>query len=266
MQFSGNFKGKPPVLSIFWAQGPSLGSKLYWAPWPKSWICVRRGLIDDRTWETGMLFLPVWVLESADERGGTLSAKACIYYISWTGRDFLSMMNEDRTWDISIQQQIQASIQNLFCRTDVTLNTVFCVLGGKGLLFNRNEKLFGPQVWTGRCSGLCNPLDFKYISFPVVYSSGIEFAIWRSLWCYGPSIPMVILLDILNKSLKWFWAHLLWAMQRGKYISWRFQTSDSKLLSSCSPLIQSCSVVHTKEHSANTLQFFMSNANWRPLI
>ncbi len=39
MQFSGNFKGKPPILSKFWAQGPlPLGSKLHWPPWPISWI------------------------------------------------------------------------------------------------------------------------------------------------------------------------------------------------------------------------------------
>ena len=32
MQFSGNFKGKTPILSKFWAQGPPpLGSKLRWA-------------------------------------------------------------------------------------------------------------------------------------------------------------------------------------------------------------------------------------------
>ena len=30
MQFSGNFKGKTPILSKLWAQGP-LGSKLWWA-------------------------------------------------------------------------------------------------------------------------------------------------------------------------------------------------------------------------------------------
>ena len=34
MQFSGNFKGKTPVLSKFWAQAP-LGVKI---PLPKSWI------------------------------------------------------------------------------------------------------------------------------------------------------------------------------------------------------------------------------------
>ncbi len=34
MQFSGNFKGKPPILSYFWAQGP-LGSKLLWGPLTK---------------------------------------------------------------------------------------------------------------------------------------------------------------------------------------------------------------------------------------
>ncbi len=32
MQFSGNFKGKTPILSKFWAQGPPLGSKLRWPP------------------------------------------------------------------------------------------------------------------------------------------------------------------------------------------------------------------------------------------
>ena len=32
--------GKTAILStLFWAQGPPLGSKLHWAPWPKSWIC-----------------------------------------------------------------------------------------------------------------------------------------------------------------------------------------------------------------------------------
>ncbi len=31
MQFSGNFKGRTLILSKFWAQGPSLESKLYWA-------------------------------------------------------------------------------------------------------------------------------------------------------------------------------------------------------------------------------------------
>ena len=37
MQFSGNFKGKPPILRKFWAQGPPppLGSKLHWAPLTK---------------------------------------------------------------------------------------------------------------------------------------------------------------------------------------------------------------------------------------
>ena len=34
MQFSGNCS----CLSKIWAQGPPLGSKLRWAPWPKSWI------------------------------------------------------------------------------------------------------------------------------------------------------------------------------------------------------------------------------------
>ncbi len=37
VHFSGNFKGKPPVLSKLWAQG----SKLQWPPWQKSWICPR---------------------------------------------------------------------------------------------------------------------------------------------------------------------------------------------------------------------------------
>ncbi len=31
MQFSGNLKGKTPILSKVWAQGPPLGSKLHWA-------------------------------------------------------------------------------------------------------------------------------------------------------------------------------------------------------------------------------------------
>ncbi len=35
MQFSGNFKGKPPILSKCWAQGPSLGSKQHRAPLTK---------------------------------------------------------------------------------------------------------------------------------------------------------------------------------------------------------------------------------------
>ncbi len=35
MKFSGNFKGKTPILSIFWAQGPPLRSKLCWAPLTK---------------------------------------------------------------------------------------------------------------------------------------------------------------------------------------------------------------------------------------
>ncbi len=35
MQFSGNFKGKTPILSKFWAQAPPLRSKLRWAPLTK---------------------------------------------------------------------------------------------------------------------------------------------------------------------------------------------------------------------------------------
>ena len=39
MQFSGNFKGKTPILSKFWAHGPSSGVKTSLGPhWPKSWI------------------------------------------------------------------------------------------------------------------------------------------------------------------------------------------------------------------------------------
>ncbi len=34
MQFSCNFKGKTPIFSKFWAQGP-LGSKFHWAPLTK---------------------------------------------------------------------------------------------------------------------------------------------------------------------------------------------------------------------------------------
>ena len=35
MHFSGCFKGKTPILSKFWAQGPPLGSKRHWGPLTK---------------------------------------------------------------------------------------------------------------------------------------------------------------------------------------------------------------------------------------
>ncbi len=35
MQFSGNFRGKTPILSKFWPQGPPWGQKLCWAPLTK---------------------------------------------------------------------------------------------------------------------------------------------------------------------------------------------------------------------------------------
>ncbi len=38
MQFSGNFKGKTPILSKFWAQGPPWGQNSTGPAWPKSWI------------------------------------------------------------------------------------------------------------------------------------------------------------------------------------------------------------------------------------
>ncbi len=38
MQFSGNFLGKPPILSKFWAQGPPGGQNSTGPPSPKSWI------------------------------------------------------------------------------------------------------------------------------------------------------------------------------------------------------------------------------------
>ncbi len=42
MQFLGNFKGKPPILSKFWAQGTPWGQTSPGPPWPKSSIphCV----------------------------------------------------------------------------------------------------------------------------------------------------------------------------------------------------------------------------------
>ncbi len=40
-QFSGNFEGKTPILSTFWAQGPHLGQNSTAPHWSKSWIHYR---------------------------------------------------------------------------------------------------------------------------------------------------------------------------------------------------------------------------------
>ncbi len=52
MQFSGNFKGKTPILSKVWAQAPLWIQNSTMIPWPKSWIraCNLRVGIMEETW------------------------------------------------------------------------------------------------------------------------------------------------------------------------------------------------------------------------
>ncbi len=93
MQFSGNFDGKTPVVSTFWAQGP-LGSKLGWAPLtkilnPPLWLPSLQGYISyfsvslftrftassgHSSWEA---FWSLFGCESSSSLSGQLSSNTC---------------------------------------------------------------------------------------------------------------------------------------------------------------------------------------------
>ncbi len=96
MQFSGNLKGKTLILSNFWAQGPPLGSKIHWPPWPKSWI---------RAWETCTLNkerqfarmsvipsrqLPPEQLWTCSNSAGSSSSGLSKFLFSWAWRFLLA--------------------------------------------------------------------------------------------------------------------------------------------------------------------------------